>query len=457
MSEQYLSSREIKERIIVTGTLLLETPAHFGSGDSDNLVDMPLLLDELERKALLTGSTLAGALRGLLALYSLEQASRLFGEVTSSESRESWLIVDDAIGEPPRIELRDGVALSPKTRTAEDKKKFDFELLAAGTTFDLRFELLVPRQNGEAIVEAFAACLDGLAKGQISLGKRKRRGFGRCTVDRWTVVRYDMTTPAGMFRWLDKDTSGAEPGASIAQLLLKKDLPQTALPWCELEADFALDGSLLIRSGAGNAGDPDAVHLRSRRNGADVPVLSGTSLAGALRARALRIANTRGKEGYTVADGLFGARGYDDNGVEQLTASRVWVDEVEVLQPVALVQSRLKIDRFTGGAFPGALFSEQPVFGANAGIHTRLKLFEPTDAEVGLLLLLLKDLWLGDLPLGGESSVGRGRLKGKSATLRYQEKCWTIQEQGDSLVFGGDGKQAELQKFVDAFTGVKHE
>ena len=31
------------------------------------------------------------------------------------------------------------------------------------------------------------------------------------------------------------------------------------------------------------------------------------------------------------------------------------------------------------------------------------------EAQAGLLLLVLKDLWSGDLPLGGESSVGRGR------------------------------------------------
>jgi hypothetical protein len=32
-------------------------------------------------------------------------------------------------------------------------------------------------------------------------------------------------------------------------------------------------------------------------------------------------------------------------------------------------------------------------------------------------LLLLRDLWTEDLPIGGTSSVGRGRLKGRVATL----------------------------------------
>ena len=35
--------RQIVERIVITGTLVLETPAHFGNGDADAFTDMPLL------------------------------------------------------------------------------------------------------------------------------------------------------------------------------------------------------------------------------------------------------------------------------------------------------------------------------------------------------------------------------------------------------------------------------
>ena len=38
-------------------------------------------------------------------------------------------------------------------------------------------------------------------------------------------------------------------------------------------------------------------------------------------------------------------------------------------------------------------------------------------AEKGLLMLLLKDLWAQDLPVGGEVSVGRGQLQGVCATI----------------------------------------
>ncbi len=60
-------SRKIVRRIVVEGDLVLQTPAHFGNGDGDDLVDMPLLTDPLDEKTpLLTGASIAGALRGYL-------------------------------------------------------------------------------------------------------------------------------------------------------------------------------------------------------------------------------------------------------------------------------------------------------------------------------------------------------------------------------------------------------
>jgi len=80
--------------------------------------------------------------------------------------------------------------------------------------------------------------------------------------------------------------------------------------------------------------------------------------------------------------------------------------------------TRIRVDRFTQGVAAGALFEEEPLVDA----HTKLALEvrDPSDAEVGLLVLLLKDLLSGDVPLGGSVAVGRGGCSG-SATLRVKE------------------------------------
>ncbi|MEZ4622951.1 MAG: RAMP superfamily CRISPR-associated protein [Caldilineaceae bacterium] len=194
-------------------------------------------------------------------------------------------------------------------------------------------------------------------------------------------------------------------------------------------------------------------------------MLSGTSLAGALRARALRIANTVGRRGESFLDDLFGYRVKDTaeereqfkRGENPLTASRLWVEETEVKEPEPLVQSRVKLDRFTGGSYPGALFSQEAAWGkAETRINVKLSLQAHVraarqDAEIGLLLLLLKDLWSGDLPLGGESSVGRGRLAGEWATVTIGTTEWTFQtDEIGSLTISG-GNPADLEQYIQRF------
>ena len=73
------------------------------------------------------------------------------------------------------------------------------------------------------------------------------------------------------------------------------------------------------------------------------------------------------------------------------------------------------------------------------------------DSEIGLLLLLLKDLWTGDLPLGGESSVGRGRLTGEWATATIDDNEWTFQadETGRLTIVGGN--PTDLEQYVQGF------
>ncbi len=468
------ASRKIVERVLIEGTLRLETPAHFGNGDIVGVTDMPLLRDPLEGKPLFTGASLAGALRNYLREFeagygasSGRLADRLFGKIERRTSVQSWLMVDDALGDSPGTELRDGVAIDPRTRTAEKGKKYDIELLQAGTTFPLSFELLLTADN-KNLLSALALALHGLESGEIGLGQRKRRGFGQCRVESWRVRRYDLTTPQGLVGWLSDDGSGEKPvmvtdGQGIMQLLGVVSLPVDDLRRrFTMEVDCTLASSLLIRSGSGDANAPDMVHLASRRNGKDQPVLSGTSLAGAVRARAFRIANTlwpndREQVEYVI-NTMFGHR--IEGQENKPSGSRVLTREAELANTRDLVQSRVKIDRFTGGSYPTALFTQQPAFGGEqAAVKLHITLHRPEDAQIGLLLLVLKDLWTGDLPLGGESSVGRGRLQGRHATLKLCEvgkpTTWQIEQAGERLQFDSAETPARLEAFVERLQAYK--
>lgn len=496
---QWQNSRQVVERIFIRGELILTTPAHFGNGDAEGLTDMPLLYDPTDGETpLLTGASIAGALRNYLREYergygwkdkpkdsAKSFSEKLFGHLTDVDPNdagkekkatvESWLLIDDALGKRQEkgsaVEFRDGVAINPATRTVEEDEhgghKYDFEALIAGTTFDLGFEFW--RTEKDELLPALLRALQGFEAGEIGLGLRKRRGLGECRVSNWQVWRYNMSTDEGLLGWLNHDSSSTIAAKSkLSDWFQETPLTNDRRQKFTLEASFALQGSLLIRSGTGSGNSPDMVHLRSWRNGEEKPVLSGTSLAGALRGRALRIAKTMLEKtvAETLVNDMFGKR--IKSADDEPTGSRLVVKEKEVDGIPDLVQNRVKIDRFTGGSYPQALFSQQPIWSKGnevPAVTINLELRQPFlpddddekkkkaqakfEAQVGLLLLVLKDLWTSDLPLGGESSVGRGRLQGLWATMKYADNTWTIRKQPDGKL-EIQGKD-DLENFVASF------
>jgi CRISPR/Cas system CSM-associated protein Csm3 (group 7 of RAMP superfamily) len=450
--------RIVHRRVIIRGDLVLQTATHLGDGDSEGATDMALLRDGREpEKVLLSGASIAGALRSYLRehLHGVFEAEHVHGitEVlfggrkSDDEGYQSPLIVNDALAKPRTYELRDGVKIDGRTRTAADKAKYDLELIAAGTRFPLLFELAFVYQldgHGEPIapdaqrsyerqmLTGLATALNGLAQGNIGLGMKKRRGFGQCAVAEWQLWDFDLTRHDDLFAWLafDPSTTSApgvahRTGTDMTTMLgASITVPQDQRQMLTLAVTCVLDGSLLIRSGQDAAVlAPDVRHLHALQpDGESRPIISGTSLAGVLRHRAERIANTLVPgTGEVFTNGMFGwvgasGRRAGDSG----QASRVRVREAVIADAMTdLVQNRVGIDRFTGGALDGTLFNEQPVFAqSETRVTLTIDLFKPEAGEPAMLLLLLKDLWTGDLPIGGESSIGRGRLRGLSATFK---------------------------------------
>ncbi len=426
----------IVRRLYARGKWILNSVAHFG-GDETGIADMCLLRD-VEGHPFIPGASIAGAARSFLAEQSLPwteyrnglskeppSLKRLFGGAGEKDTMSALIVADAAcVSEQVTTSIRDGVRVDNYSGSAADGAKFDVEVVERGTEFELCLECIIREgDDNNELEKLFLALLHGFQKGDIRLGARTRRGYGRGKVASWEIGDLRMDDSKDVMAWLQDKVWSRPPNN-----LTPNPLPSDQRQYFRLEANFFLRTSLLIRSSPSDPKDPDMVHLHS----AGEPVVPGTSFAGAFRHRASLIATTIGCWSEDAVSEIFGpVHKQETKDPEDLWASRVWIEEKLVENVEPRWQDRVAIDRFTGGSLQNALFNEKPLFPIcfkdlkKSKPHLRLivKLEEPEDEEIGLLLLTLRDFWNGHATLGGETSNGRGTLQGFNAS--FQLKCST--------------------------------
>lgn len=432
-------------RWYLSGELKTITPLIIGSGEDRN-ADVQCVRDGCGR-FFIPGTTLAGVLRHALfkkpAGDDDDVFSRAFGEA-KDDGRQSLLLFHDAplLSERPRFTVRDGVALDKTTKTAEDKKKFDYEVIEREQIFRFRMEALLREKDiaKGGVVSMKTLCdsiLGLLTGGWVRIGAKRNRGFGKIVLENLHCALFDFSDPEKRksegVRWLAFDWSEAqlEPFSAISP-----GMPSEYISVC---AGFDIPGAMFIRSYSTDpkapdvvhttSPDPDAVHITSR----GVSVIPGTSWAGALRHAMYNIGRTMrvSEKMDLLTRSLFGeVREKDKN---KAFSSNILLEESEILGATALNYSRNKIDRFTGGVTSGALFTERPSFGGTVELNCLIrKKFHGrspvSDSErpspeacAGVLLLALLDVGNGIQPVGGAASVGRGLLKLRSLKIDGKE------------------------------------
>ena len=116
-------------------------------------------------------------------------------------------------------------------------------------------------------------------------------------------------------------------------------------------------------------------------------------------------------------------------------------------------QTRNRIDRFTGSTIDSALFCEEPVWQQKRDENTitlKACLKNCSQAEAGLMMLLLKDLWLGNMNIGSGRGVGRGVLRGMHCQIDYAGNTYTMENKNG---FTLTGNKDELEACVQALVG----
>ena len=378
------------------------------------------------------------------------------------------------------LPTRMGNAIDRYWGSAGDTALFEHEYLPRGKELALTITaeaglpdgVEVPQGDvappGPEQVEKLFALIIGLIKdGRVAFGGRQNAGWGRVALSdserAWTLTKAEPGSRAGLEEWLSGaggrsvDVAPVDCGGSgRMRIEITWDSPTGILvaepqdDGSQEEADAgAADGA---PEGADSEETKPARPLRAGPEESDPIVLPGSSVRGALRTRATRIARTillAKKDPSTGADwsgaGVHEQLAQDPSLVRDLFGSTTHRGALTVLDTLAAEDGPSRKvthnagDRWTGGVADGLLYSEEVYDSTWNSIvleldldrlltNARAGLEEPGGQEGSrgedrsraafcLLGLVLAELAAGTLPLGSRGTRGMGQVEVKAMAV----------------------------------------
>lgn len=401
-------------------TFELASPLAVGSGNNQ-YTDKDIVKNS-KGNPYIPGSALAGINRSIFE-NDKELVNKYFGMIpkfneidkvnetkkqlkTAKDSRIIFYdanMVNDAIGKY-HISKRDSVALD-EYKTAKDGAKFDMEILEPGVKFITYME-----QNfygdDQAIADRIA---DIWVKQAIYIGAKTMRGYG--AVKNVTIVskEFKFDDKEAVTQWLEFDMYSDSAWKDAVTHVVDKAAKDNN---CVLELKLKQEGGISIRRYTTQVSDdekealPDYEQLTVHELIADgkekvVPVIPGTSWAGAFRHRILYLVPDLDKKLYF---------GYLDEKNKEKAKSKIRFSETQLEEAKEKMLSRNSIDRFSGGTAKTALFTEKTYYGGTTTL--KISVEKQLDEKIKkALAATIADLHNGFLAVGGLTAIGRGCFK----------------------------------------------
>ncbi|MCI8838205.1 MAG: hypothetical protein HFG74_09105 [Hungatella sp.] len=397
-------------------------PLHIGTGNGEN---GEVLIHPEENRPFVQAAGIAGAFR---EFYQYDEAlqTRLFGSpYRGSEEKGSRVFFTDGFfGESSvyteirprlRIDRRTATGQSVRTKGSDRRsgQKFEIESVAAGSRFSFAVYLY---QKEEKLEKELERGLKALQEGRIQLGGQKSNGCGYVSLHSVKKAVYNFYSAEDRKLWAGetKDTEEILP-----EILESGESGEERLCF---ELTGHTEGGILVKSIAVTEyGEnvPDAVNIRNHQR---AYILPASSVKGVLRSQIEKIAAY--KNTVSAVSDLFGQEHGDS---QEGRAGKIRCFDCvigdEKANDQAPVQCRIHIDKFTGGVMYGGLFSEKPAYGK---LTVRVELDGGCDRESGLVLMALRDLAIGIVPMGSGSSIGRGFLKGEKLTVKRGSRVLAV-------------------------------
>lgn len=441
-----MTEASVIRKIIIKGELVLDSPLLIGSGAEGVETDIRVLKDR-DGVPYIPGTSLAGALRASMGEMT---GDGLFGCSASETPWQSMVQIADVMLADATLTVRDGVSLDTYTKTTIKGHKYTYEAIERGARGALYIEVTLRQSIAEIIEKVENMVLIRIAMrlaAGLHIGALTAKGFGRVRLECGRLSIYDFTDFAAVQSYL----MGREAPGTLDIVAAPEMAAALSGADLTVRADFALESALLVRDYVAQSEGDTTIAARQKKSGDDY-LIPGTSIKGALRHRAEELADMLGKPRAFI-DGLMG----QPASAATKQKSRLTVEECYIRAGLKEAQqSRNRIDRFTGGTVDSALFTEVPVWQERDGeatVRLELSVREASAAETGLMLYLLRELWQGRLPLGGEAGIGRGVLRGLGAEIAYQGELYELDAAGRVT----QGERSELEALAQAFYDMELE
>lgn len=440
------------------------TPFHVGSGNNDDVTDSPVLLDH-NGLPTIPGSSIAGVLRSEFRKSktnknnpALENA--LFGYQKNNKGEGSllnvsWASIHNSHNKPQegilsQDALKDSILVNAQNRIIRDHVrithrgasdscdtdgrsghgKFDEAIVCAGNRFSFELELSTSsKEEGDLMWKELLAILH---KPVLRFGGRSRRGLGAFKIVSCKEATFDLS------KQLKEYLKAQGSLDNFSSLKDYTPITQNLENYEEISLEIEPESYWMFGGGVDNPQNEKEADMAPvkgkiitwKNNEGKIQennlIIPGSSIKGAISHRVAYYYNLLNKNWAEITEipqsitgeynlavqELFGycKEETTDGGRGKVIINDIFVANNDYKQKLI---NHVSIDRFTGGAMPGKLFSERPVYSKT---KLPLKIYvektalkEPNVKEAFKRALL--DLAEGRLQLGAGSGRGNGFFK----------------------------------------------
>lgn len=469
------------KRYLCISRLRAESPFMIGNGE-DTYSDKDLLVDH-KGEVFIPGTSLAGVCRAYLeSKWSQDKVDKIFGsgkvgKISSLDKQSKVIFFDSFLIRDSKRRIRDSVSLTNKV--AEANHKFDFEIVEAGAEFAFRIEFRIVDDTDEEnlVNDCIQTLVNGFNQGEIRIGGKTNRGYGYFKLmvsdkkeglqsRKFNLKKIEATKPK---KNKSKKKQGKKSSSTTPEVTELKDYISVHSQWADLELwknttklekltqgwklfgpqsnpnisfyshPLQLKSFLFIRDyGIQQSKGEAEITAGPLKNGLGQVVIPGTSWAGVFRQQMKRILDSPDINGVAriFPEFYINGSGFDSDGfirqlfgfvdkerkeaqASQIAFRESVFNEEEIAE---IIRTRTAVDRFTGGASNGLLFSNMLAYrkGTKTTCQLEIQLANPlifngeaVDSNQkkfisSLLESCIQDLEEGYLAIGGQTAVGGG-------------------------------------------------